>query len=78
MKTDRKHRLIKRIVIVFSVVIYLVMSYELKVVRGYNSGYKHLGISDDQIVIGAAIVIVFIITDLYKKYRNKDWSLGQF
>lgn len=71
MKTDRKHRLIKRIVIVFSVVIYLVMSYELKVVRGYNSGYKHLGISDDQIVIGAAIVIVFIITDLYKKYRNK-------
>lgn len=72
MKTDRKHRLIKRIVIVFSVVIYLVMSYELKVVRGYNSGYKHLGISDDQIVIGAAIVIVFIITDLYKKYRNKD------
>lgn len=61
----------KRVMIVAIGVIYLFLSYQLKVVRGYNQQYTEFGMSDFEIVVGASIVIAFIVADLYKRYKLK-------
>lgn len=61
----------KHILIVVIAIIYLYASYELKVVRGYNSGYKSVGMDTDQVIFGAILVILFISKDLYDKYKLK-------
>lgn len=59
----------KHILIAVITIIYLYASYELKVVRGYNQSYQEVGMSDAEIVIGALIILMFAISDIYKKIK---------
>lgn len=70
MKYNANNRIRKRIFILTVVLVYLYLSYRLKVVGGYNTGYKHLGMSDLQIYIGSVLVIIFILKDFYNKWKQ--------
>lgn len=65
MKDRYDHKLRKRVALNIIGAIYLYLSYQLKVVRGYNNGYKQLGVSDSEIIIGSLLVIIFILKELY-------------
>lgn len=69
MKNHANNRIRKRIFIVAVTLIYLYLSYQLKVVGGYNTGYKQLGMSDTEIYIGSVLIIIFILKDFYNKWK---------
>lgn len=69
MKDRYNYKFRKRIVFILLGVIYLYLSYQLKVVRGYNSGYKQLGMSDIEIIVGSILIIMFILKELYNKWK---------
>lgn len=59
----------RKIIIILLAIIYLYASYELKIVRGYNQNYSHLGMTDSEVILGALLVIGYIIRERYIFYK---------
>lgn len=61
----------QKIIIIGLAIVYFYASYELKVVRGYNQDYQNIGMSDSEVIVGALLVIGYILRERYLFYKCK-------